>query len=85
MEGAEIVQLYIRDKVARIARPVKELKAFERIVIKPGETQRVTFTITPDILGYYDSNGKFVFDPGEFEIMVGPDSHSLQIVTYNVN
>ena len=85
MEGAEIVQLYIRDKVARIARPVKELKAFERIAIKPGETQRVTFTITPDILGYYDSNGKFVFDPGVFEIMVGPDSRSLQIVTYNVN
>ena len=53
--GTEIVQLYIRDKVARIARPVKELKSYRRVSLNPGETKQIIFTITPDMLGYYDA------------------------------
>lgn len=85
VEGTEIAQLYIRDKVAQIARPVKELKAYQRITLKPGETQQITFSITPDILGYYNANSDYVCDSGIFEIMVGPDSRMLQTLEYVFN
>lgn len=81
-EGVEVVQLYIRDKVAGIARPVKELKAYRRLNLRPGETRRVTFTLTPDMLGYYNADCGFVCEPGAFEIMIGPDSRSLQVLEY---
>ena len=82
--GTEIVQLYIRDKVARIARPVKELKSYQRISLNPGETRQITFTITPDMLGYYDAQLKYVCEPGDFEIMIGPDSRNLQNLEYSL-
>lgn len=82
VEGTEIVQLYIRDKVAQIARPIKELKSYQRISINPGETKQVTFKITPDMLRYYNAELDYVCDPGTFEIMVGPNSQELQTLEY---
>ena len=69
-----MVQLYIHDVAASISRPVKELKCFERIHLKAGESCEVTFRITPDMLGFYDYNMEYVLEPGEFEVMAGPDS-----------
>ncbi|NPD91076.1 beta-glucosidase BglX [Xylanibacter muris] len=77
-DAAEVVQLYIRDVFASIARPVKELKGFERIELKAGESRRVEFTVTPDLLKFYNRNLDFVLEPGDFEIMVGPNSRDLK-------
>ena len=73
-DADEIVQLYIHDVVASITRPVKELKGFERIHLKKGESRVVRFEITDDMLKFYDHNLNYVLEPGEFEIMIGPDS-----------
>jgi beta-glucosidase len=73
-EGAEVVQLYIRDMVSSVTRPVKELKAFQKVNPCPGETKTVTFEITPELLSFYDINMKYVVEPGEFTIMVGNSS-----------
>lgn len=81
--GTEIVQLYIRDKVARIARPVKELKSYRRVSLNPGETKQIIFTITPDMLGYYDAQLDYVCETGAFEIMIGPNSRDLQNLEYS--
>ena len=70
----EVLQLYVRDMVGSVTRPVKELKGFERIHLKAGESKDVTFTITPDMLKFYNYNLDFVLEPGEFEVMVGPSS-----------
>ena len=80
-EATEVVQLYIHDRVATISRPRKELKGFERITLKPGESRQVSFTVTPELLGYYDSNLRWTVEAGEFDLMVGPDSRRLQSVT----
>ena len=73
-DGVEIVQLYIHDVVASITRPVKELKGFQRIPLKKGESRDVTFEITDDLLKFYNSSLDYVLEPGDFEIMIGPDS-----------
>ena len=72
--GDEIVQMYIRDKVSSVTRPVKELKGFKRISLKPGETQEVTLKITPEKLAFHNIDMKFVVEPGDFEIMIGSSS-----------
>ncbi len=72
--GDEVVQMYIRDKVSSVTRPVKELKGFKRITLAPGETKTVTLSITPEKLQFYDINMDRVVEPGEFEIMVGTSS-----------
>lgn len=77
-DGVEIVQLYIHDIVADIARPWKELKGFKRVEIKSGETKTVDFELSTDDLKYYNSELEYKYDPGDFEIMVGPDSRNLQ-------
>ena len=73
-EGAEVVQMYIRDVVSSVTRPVKELKGFQKVTLRPGETKTVAFDITPDLLAFYDVNMKYVVEPGEFSIMVGNSS-----------
>ena len=73
-DADEIVQLYIHDVVASITRPVKELKGFERIHLKKGESKVVKFEITDDLLKFYNSQLEYVLEPGDFEIMIGPDS-----------
>lgn len=80
MEGEEIVQLYIRDEVSSVTRPIKELKDFKRISLVPGETKQVSFTITPDKLSFYDINMKEVVEPGDFTIMVGSSSQKYDSV-----
>lgn len=77
-EGAEVVQLYIRDLVGSIARPVQELKGFERINLKPGESRQVTFTIDADLLKFYNKDLDYVCEPGDFEVMIGTDSRNVQ-------
>jgi beta-glucosidase len=74
--GDEVVQLYIRDVAASLTRPVKELKGFERITLRPGERRRVSFTLAPEQLGFYNREMRFVVEPGEFKIMVGTNSES---------
>lgn len=73
-DGEETVQLYIRDMVGSITRPVKELKSFQKIFLKKGESKSVVFTITPEDLKFYNSSLKWVNEPGEFKVMVGPNS-----------
>ncbi|HOW09712.1 MAG TPA: glycoside hydrolase family 3 N-terminal domain-containing protein [Bacteroidales bacterium] len=73
-DGDEIVQLYIRDLVSSVTRPVKELKGFERVSLKPGETKKVTFEITPDKLAFHNINMKYIVESGDFEIMTGSSS-----------
>lgn len=82
-DGYEVVQLYIHDPSAQIARPVKELKAFRRIHLQAGESRRVDFTLTPDMLKYKDAQGRDVLDAGTYDIMVGSDSsdQNLQKMT----
>lgn len=77
-DGTEIVQLYLRDVMAEVARPVKELKAFRRIFLKKGEKREVVFTLTEEDLKYYHSDLQYGYDPGEFQVMVGPNSRDVQ-------
>lgn len=79
--ATEVVQLYIRDEVSSVTRPVKELKAFQRVTLKPGETQTVTLPITPTVLAFYDINKKYTVEPGEFTLMVGNSSRSQDLRT----
>lgn len=83
-EAAEVVQLYIRDIFASVVRPVKELKGFERITLKAGESRKVEFEITPDLLKFYNSNLDFVLEPGDFDIMVGGNSRDVKAVRLTV-
>lgn len=78
-EGSEVVQMYIRDVVSSVTRPVKELKGFERVFLKPGEKKTVTFEIGPESLAFYDINMKYVVEPGEFEILVGNSSRNADL------
>ncbi|MDH7604156.1 MAG: glycoside hydrolase family 3 C-terminal domain-containing protein, partial [Melioribacter sp.] len=73
-EGEEVVQLYIRDLIGSVTRPVKELKDFMKIKLKPGETKKVEFIITPDKLKFYDINMNYVVEPGDFKVFVGTNS-----------
>ncbi|MBR0166045.1 MAG: beta-glucosidase BglX [Prevotella sp.] len=73
-DADEIVQLYIHDVVASITRPVRELKGFKRIHLKKGESEVVTFEIKDELLKFYNANHDYVLEPGDFEIMIGPDS-----------
>ncbi|MCD8193907.1 MAG: glycoside hydrolase family 3 C-terminal domain-containing protein, partial [Tannerellaceae bacterium] len=82
--GAEVVQLYIRDLVASIARPVKELKGFEKITLNPGESRKVSFTITPELLKFYNSNLDYVTEPGEFDLMIGTNSRDVKSTRFTL-
>ncbi|MDP4149216.1 MAG: beta-glucosidase BglX [Bacteroidota bacterium] len=77
-DGKEVVQLYIRDRVASITRPVKELKGFQKVFLKAGESRTVSFTITPEDLKFYNSELKYDWEPGDFDIMIGGNSRDTQ-------
>tara|TARA_B110000467_G_scaffold135557_1_gene132565 strand:- start:6500 stop:8677 length:2178 start_codon:yes stop_codon:yes gene_type:complete len=81
MDGDEVVQLYIRDKVSSVTRPVKELKGYKRVHLKVGETKNVIFEITPESLAFYDIDMKYVVEPGSFNIMTGSSSHFKSLKT----
>ncbi|MBR3727992.1 MAG: beta-glucosidase BglX [Muribaculaceae bacterium] len=84
VEGTEVVQFYIRDMVGSIARPVQELKGFERISLKPGESRTVTFTIDAELLKFYNKDLEYVCEPGQFEAMIGPNSRDVQRKTFTL-
>jgi beta-glucosidase len=77
-DGEEVVQLYLRDDVASISRPVKELKGFQKIMIKKGESKEVHFTITVNDLKFYNSDLKYVYEPGTFTVYVGGSSDNVK-------
>ena len=83
VEGKEVVQLYIRQLVGSMTRPVKELKGFRKIDLKAGESRQVTFTITPDDLKFYNNDLKYDWEPGNFSIMIG--GNSRDVLSANVN
>ncbi len=83
-EASEVVQLYIRDLVGSISRPVKELKDFARITLKPGETRMVEFTITADKLKFYNSELQYDCEPGEFDLMIGPNSRDVETLRFTL-
>ncbi len=78
IDGEEVVQLYVRDMVADISRPVKELKAFEKVMMKAGETKTVSFTITEKDLKYWNQQVKYKADEGDFKIMIGRNAKELE-------
>lgn len=80
--GEEIIQLYIHDQVSSVTRPVKELKAFQKILLNPGETKSVLFNITDDMLKFWNKDMKYVAEPGAFDIMIGPNSNETQKIVY---
>jgi beta-glucosidase len=83
-EGEETIQVYVRDKVATVARSVKSLKAFTRVRLAAGESRTVTFTLEAASLAMWDGSMRRVVEPGEFEVMAGPDSARLKAVTLTV-
>jgi beta-glucosidase len=74
-----VVQLYLRDELASVARPIKELKGFQRISLNPSEEKEIHFTITPDMLTMLDVNLKEVIEPGTFRIMIGSSSMDIRL------
>lgn len=83
-DADEIIQMYIRDMVGSVARPVKELKGFERIHLKKGESRTVSFDITAEQLKFYNSALDWVCEPGEFEVMVGGNSRDVQTKKFSL-
>lgn len=79
-DGAEVVQLYIRDIVGSVTRPVKELKGFQKVYLKAGESKQISFDITPEDLKFYNSELKYDWEEGDFEIMIGTNSDKLKKV-----
>ncbi len=84
VDGEEIVQLYVRDRVGDVTRPVKELKGFQKVRIKKGETVTVTFTIRPGDLNYYHEDMSYTYDAGEFELFISPDSADERYVMFSI-
>lgn len=84
VKAAEVVQMYIRDSISSVTRPVKELKGFERVSLAPGETKQVELAITPASLQFFNRDMDRVVEPGEFEIMVGSSSQSYETTVLTV-
>ena len=84
-DGNEVVHLYIRDMVGSVTRPVKELKGFQKVFLKAGESKKVSFTITPEDLKFYNSELKYDWEAGEFDIMIGTNSHDVKHAKINWN
>lgn len=84
-DGAEVVQLYIRDLVGSVTRPVKELKGFEKVNIKAGESKTINFKITTDLLKFYNYDLEYVFEPGDFDVMIGGNSRDVKSARFTLN
>jgi beta-glucosidase len=84
LEGKEVVQLYIRDMVGSVTRPVKELKGFQKITLKPGESKQVTFTIGKNQLGFYHQDLTWGAEPGDFQVMIGGNSRDVKQVVFTL-
>lgn len=83
-DGEEVVQLYIRDVVSSVTRPVKELKGFRRVFLAAGGTTTVTFDVTPDHLAFHNIDMRFCVEPGDFRLMVGTSSRDVDLQTVNL-
>ena len=83
-DGSEVVQLYIRDLVGSVTRPVKELKGFQKIFLKAGESKEVTFKITPELLKFYDYDLNYVCEPGDFNLMIGGNSRDVKNASFTL-
>jgi beta-glucosidase len=82
--GSEVVQVYVRDKVATQVRPLQELKAFQRVTLSPGETATLAFTLPVEMFNFTRRDGKRIVEPGEFELQVGASSADIRgAVTVN--
>jgi beta-glucosidase len=77
--GAEVIQMYIRDCVSSVTRPVKELRGFQKVRFEPGEKKTVSFAVCPEALAFYDVHMNYVVEPGDFEIMVGNSSRECDL------
>jgi beta-glucosidase len=84
-EGKEVVQLYIRDVVGSVTRPVKELKGFQKIELQPGESKEVTFKITNDDLKFYNYDLKYVSEPGDFKVFIGGNSRDVKEADFKLS
>jgi len=83
-DGEEIVQLYVRDLVGDVTRPVKELKGFKKVLLRKGETATITFTINPADLSYYHQDMSYSFDPGDFELFIGANSRDTKKTAFSI-
>lgn len=77
--GDEVVQMYIRDLFSSVTRPVKELKGFQRVTLKPGQSKTVSLEITPELLSFYNTDMQYIVEPGQFEIMIGNSSRDVDL------
>ena len=84
VEGKEVVQLYTRDVVGSLTRPVKELKGFQKISLKPGESKEVTFTISTEDLKFYNAELQFVAEPGDFQVFIGTNSRDVKSAAFKL-
>ncbi len=84
-DGEEVVQLYIRDIVGSVTRPVKELKSFKKVLVKAGESKNVDFIITEETLKFYNSELNFVAEPGDFKVFVGNSSANVKEASFVLN
>ena len=83
-EGDEVVQVYVRDVVASVTRPVRELKAFKRVTLAPGETRTVRLVLAPESFAFWNEEMQRIVGPGEFEILVGSSSEAVQSATLTI-
>jgi len=84
VNGEDVIQLYVRDVVGEVTRPVLELKGFKKVFVTAGQSVTVTFKLTPADLKYYHSNMNYSWDPGEFEIHIGPNSAQTKIAKFTL-
>jgi beta-glucosidase len=84
VKGEEVVQMYIKDQVSSVTRPIMELKGFKKISLLPGESKTVEFSIDPSKLAFYDLHMNYVVEPGFFDIMVGTSSKDTKKVKLEV-
>jgi beta-glucosidase len=84
MAGDEVVQVYLRDEVSSVTRPVKELAGFQRVTLQPGETKQVDIALPPRVFELWDRDMQRVTEPGEFTIMAGANSQDLKTVSLTV-
>ena len=84
-ETLETVQLYVRDVYASVVRPVKELKGFQQIALNPQESRTINFVVTKDMLKFYNQNLEYVFEPGELQVMIGPNSKDVETVSLQLS
>ncbi|MBL6447925.1 beta-glucosidase BglX [Fulvivirga sp. 29W222] len=84
-EGKEVVQLYIRDLVGSVTRPIKELKGFELVELKVGETKTIRFTLDHSTLGFYNNDGRYIVEPGDFKVFVGGDSNASLTADFSLH